>query len=264
MTEVNKTQTTHSVFESTETKQEDVTSGSETPLSTGGAQDKPTFKSLVGEGKKFKDEELLAKGKLESDRFIEQLQSELKGLRAALSEKESEEKRAREFANRLHSDLDEDKKEEVPQGKQISAEDLKTTVKEALSQVQLERELEANIKKANDFLIEHFGGLKESQQFIQQKSEELGVPVSWMIDVAAKNPKALYNLLGVNVDETKQREVKSIVESDVNLVAKEKFQPVGNNVKTYYDELRKKDPTKYWSPEVQQEIFSLTKQGKYK
>ena len=42
---------------------------------------------LVGEGKKFATVEDLAKGKQESDRFIEQLQGELSGLREDLGKR---------------------------------------------------------------------------------------------------------------------------------------------------------------------------------
>jgi len=47
--------------------------------------------TLVGEGKKFASIEALAAGKAESDKFIEQLQGELKGLRTDLDKRLSQE-----------------------------------------------------------------------------------------------------------------------------------------------------------------------------
>jgi len=52
---------------------------------TGDQTSKTSLEELVGEGKKFKTVEDLAKGKLEADSFIAQLEGELKGVKGDLT-----------------------------------------------------------------------------------------------------------------------------------------------------------------------------------
>jgi hypothetical protein len=208
--------------------------------------------SLVGEGKKFKTVEDLAKSKLESDAFINRLQDEQKELRKDL-----------EARIRTEDALAELKKDRGNQAPADSSVDVKKVVLETLEQAERDKIALKNIRQANDHIIDKCGGKKEAEAFIIKKSEELGVPVEWLKDMAARSPKALYNTLGV--DATVAPPPTGMTKGDVNTAAKNKEIPLNPNAsKEYYESLRKSKPSLYWTPKVQTEIFEATKKGLYK
>jgi hypothetical protein len=212
-----------------------------------------TLESLVGEGKKFKTNEDLAKAKLESDTFINRLIEEKKELQRDLE--------ARLRTEEAIEALNQKKPNGDPKAPPAES-DIKRMVENTLDEVERGKVAKANLGQANAHLIDKFGGKAEAEAFLLQKSEELGVPMDWLKDMAARSPKALYNTLGI--DTPVAASPKGSVKGDVNTEAKKAITPPKANSKEAYDELRRKSPNVYWSTKVQQEIFEATKQGTYK
>lgn len=209
--------------------------------------------TLVGDNKKFKTVEDLAKAKLESDTFINRLQEEAKELRKDLD--------TRLRTEEAIEALKKPREHQAPEDKEPV--DIKKLVTDTLDQVERDKIAIGNVRQANTHLIDKLGGKKEAEAFLLKKSEELGVPVDWFKDMAARSPKALYNTLGVDAPVVVP--ARGMTQGDVNTEALNNINPPAlKGSKAEYEALRKTNPSQYWSTPVQKEIFEATKKGLYK
>lgn len=202
---------------------------------------------LVGEGKKFKSVEDLAKGKLESDRFIKQLLDEKK----ALLEEQNTRERLEELINKLSNPSPNnvptpparEPENPVNPSNGLTKEDLEKYLAEERRKTQAE----ANINSVRQELEKSFGSNWKTT--IAQKAQELGLSAQEMTDLAAKSPKLVLDLVA--------RQVAPRVPT-----------PPGNHLNTgsfsqhngvkdwdYYEKLRKEDPKTYYSAPVQKEVL---------
>ena len=235
------------------------------PEGTINATDGDLLSQLVGEGKKFKDPEALAKGKLESDAFIEQIKNENAGLRKELEERV-----------KLSQILDEIKKgtgnqpggsKDTSQPQALDPDEVKKLIKNTLNETVQENTAKQNVLEAERTVIEKLGSKDAALKFITEKAREMGVSGDWLMSVAASNPKALYAVLGLEATGNKQQPTNvTSPDSSVN-TSKQQFAPNGGQVKAgtkdYFEKIRKENPSLYWKPEIQNEIFEARKRGTY-
>jgi hypothetical protein len=242
--------TTESVFDETTP----LASATPTPVTPADGTENPTFNSLVGEGKKFKDIEALAKSKLEADTFINRLTDEAKELRKDLE--------SRIRAEEAIESLKQERLDKAP-SKSVDAKELTKVVTETIAQVERDKMALTNIREANSYLIDKLGSKEQAEAFVSKKATELGVPMDWLKDMAARSPKALYNTLGVDVPVAAP--IAGVTQGDINTVARSVSVPStsGKVSKEAYDKLRKEKPSEYWSTKIQNEIFAATKKGLY-
>ena len=223
------------------------------PVTPDVAKDSP-LSALVGDGKKFKTVEDLAKSKLEADMFIDQLKDELQGIRKEL-----------ETRLRAEDAIDALKKPKSDPSPVTAADllpEINKVVKETLSQVEKDKFAFENVREANNYVIEKMGGKAEAEAFVMKKADELGVPLEWFKDMAARSPKALYSTLGLDAAPAP---AQTGTKGNVNTMAKDKDSPnTAKGSKAYYESMRKEKPAIYWSAPVQKEIFEATKKGLYK
>lgn len=220
--------------------------------------EQPSVQALVGEGKKFKDFEALAKSKLESDAYIEQLKSEAAELRNEL--------KAKVTADEVLASINK-KSGNQPAASEHSAEpvDLDAVLEEKLSEREARKAYEANIRSTHEALVAHAGSAEAAVALLKAKASELGVAVSWLKDMAGRTPKALNALLGL-AEQPVKAPTSTRPTGDVNLQAKEAGIPMGTvkpDSKAYFDKIRHEDKNRYWTPEVQNAIFQAKKSGKY-
>lgn len=214
---------------------------------------------LVGEGKKFKSVEDLAKGKVESDKFIEKLTEELAEMRKELSGLASVNQTVEELKRlRNHSDAG------TPTPA-VDPDQLISEMEKRLDARTEQRNKEQNLIEADRMIVEIFKGDREaSTKFLRDKAKELGVGVEWLTDLASNSPKAALNLLGLNVPAAPTAGDKTKVTSSVNTSA---TLPSGagpkEGTKEYFDEIRKRDKNEYFSAKVQNAIFEARKKGTY-
>lgn len=216
---------------------------------------------LVGEGKKFKDAEALAKGKVESDSFIEQLKNENAGLRKELEERLKISEALDEIKRRAQGNQPQDDKQP-----KLDPNEIKDLVKNTLNETVRENTAKQNVLEAERVVIDKLGSKDAALKFITEKARELGVSGDWLMSVAASNPKALYSVLGLS-EENKQQPTSPVSPNNPINTAKKEFTPGGAGPKVgtreYYDDMRRREPAKYWSAATQNEIFKATKAGTY-
>lgn len=212
------------------------------------------FTSLVGEDKKFKTPEDLAKGKMESDQFIEQLKTEAKQLREELERRPTKEE--------LLDTIRASQKDGTDNQDGLDAEAVRKLINEQVTAYDSEKLATKNIETAAQRMVDLYGA-KAGEETVK-RARELGMSVEELKQLSARSPQAFYNVMGLDSNASRDTTNKDI---DSNIDT-EKFKPPGgdnsnmDNPKTWadFEALRKSNPKKYFSPKVQNEIFKLRKE----
>lgn len=228
------------------------------PETPGIDQTKNYLQDLVGEGKKFKDSEALAKGKLESDQFIERLKAEQAELRKELDTRIKYE----EFLAKLET-------AEKPSGtpgiqtpsepvvppvvNTNTEEDLSTKVDAIVAKREALQKQAANLDQVKQELIKKFG--PNYAQTIAGQAKVLGLSQKELDGMAAQSPKAFLKLFGA---EDKKIETFNPPKTQVNA---QTFTPASGEQKTmkYYRELKAKDPRAFFDPTIANEMHDQAK-----
>lgn len=215
------------------------------------------LEELVGEGKKFKTEQDLARGKVEADRFIAQLQGEIAGIRQELTTRLTLE----QFMDKMNikdgagapSQNGSDNQEDRSGGeKQLSLEDIQRLIDEGVTKKETQRAQERNLEFVQQKLVESFGNEYVSK--LKATSQETGLSEQALQNMAKESPKAFLKLVGAT--ETRQQSpANSLFTPPANQARNPSgFQPTGEKTKSYYDELKKRNAAEYWSPTVQNQM----------
>lgn len=212
---------------------------------------------LVGQGKKFATVQDLAKGKLESDAFIEQLKTEQAALRKELADKEEKAKEAatlKDLMDKLNA------KKPDSNGKdgtaQLTQEELLQLVLKTLNEQKQSEIVKTNKDKANEVLLAKFqGDAEKAKTYKESKAKELGLTLESLDKLSENSPVAFTQLLGLQGQVTQPRAPSSVQSTNEGF-----FNTGQDKNEAYYSDLRKKDSKKFWSPSVQQELFKYGKE----
>lgn len=215
--------------------------------------EKDYLPDLVGEGKKFKTPADLARAKLESDIFIKRLQRENADMRAKVDTEFS----MKQFLDNLDSKLKTKPAEDTNQRttpdepnaeppKGISQED----ILKLLDSREKAKQEQANLEKAIELSKKAFGA--NYALVLEQKAQDLGLPKSYIEDIAKTNVTAFAKIVGA---EPKNENIQLFPSSSVTT----QNAPPVNTGKKYSDfEKLRKDNYKEWiTPRVQNEIHDL-------
>lgn len=218
---------------------------------------------LVGEGKKFKTIEDLAKGKAESDQFIERLKAEQAELRAELAKKVNTEEQLaalRTEFEKLRGANPQPSRE--PTNPALTIDSVKALVAESITQADRNRTAQQNVVAANDAMVKQFGSLEKAAEIVKARASDIGMSMDELREIASRSPTAFIKIMGG--EQTKSADPlnpnSAIREEAPKLPDQNALTP---GTKPYYDKLLKEHPTQYWSPKVQQEIFKAAKAGTY-
>lgn len=209
------------------------------------------YEELVGEGKKFKDNEALAKGKAYSDKMIEVMKPRFDELRTDYL-KLKEELSARASMQELIDQINQQKKTPVDDthNNQLKTPDLdpkkiEDIVSSKILEAENSRKEEANFKSVMGKLQEKFGS--NYQNYLKQQSEQLGLDQSTVNELARKSPNAFIRTFGLDAQQTEQFQSppRSSGRAD-------SFVPQGTEKRTwsYYQNLKKTNPSLYHDPKI--------------
>lgn len=220
------------------------------------------YESLVGEGKKFKDNELLARGKLEADRFIERLKQEkaelLKDLNARISLEDfvktmKDQTRSNQSLDTSTNDPGNTNNQhhngEVPKQQEDVLKQVQNLINTTLETHSRQSQQAQNEAAVVSKLQEVWG--KGYSNKIAAKAEELGLGKDFLRDLARSNPNAFLKIVGADQVDTSNPNAHSPPTSRLN--ANSLNQNTSKNHQ-YYEKLRKENPRHYWTPSVQAEI----------
>lgn len=206
---------------------------------------------LIGEGKKFKDVATLAKGKLESDRFIDQLKGELRQLREELNSRLSLTELVDKLKTQPESGQETSNRNPQDVGERVEKpEDVKKLIDDLLSQRDAKSRVERNKELVKQELTKQFG--PAFNKHVKAKADELGMTLDDMNDLAVNRPQVLLGLFKgsqSNVDV-------ALPETQVNTASLMKSQTGKVRDQAYYSALRKQvGDREYFSPKVQNQLY---------
>lgn len=214
------------------------------------------IEELVGETKKFKTVEDLARSVLHKDAFIERLKGETNGLRQELNTKLSME----EYVDKMRTRDQQPNRSETPVNepnagggndpdKPLRPEDIEAIIDRRVSDRERARVQTQNQGFVRDKLIESFGPSYVSK--LQEAGEALGLTPEDMDQMAKDRPKVFLKLVGAEAPARAQTPSLFTPPSGAGNPPRT---VTGDRTKSYYDEIKKSDPKRYWSPAVQNQI----------
>lgn len=217
-------------------------------------ENKDYVAELVGEGKKFKSVEDLAKGKYHSDVTITTLKQQLDELKQELNTRTS-----------LQAFLDQMKAEkggqvETPpnpvqpngqQGNELDDSSLEAKLAAILEKQQAAKKAESNVDRVTRVMREQFGD--QAGQVINHKAKELGMTPKRLQELAQEAPDAFFRLTGVS--ETPGSVTPSVPTSVVNNFGGT-VQNVGIKNHKYFENLKRTNPKAYFDPKTTTEMIN--------
>lgn len=211
------------------------------------------IEDLVGEGKKFKTVEDLARGKLEADRFIEKLKSETEGLRTELNTRIG----LTEFLDQIKNS---NTQPNQPTGNNQPREGGETAT--ALTPDQIEEMLDRkltekekariaseNLRVTKQKLAEAFGPNYVNK--LNEEAQALGLSKDYMNNLAATAPQALFKLLGV---DTARAPAQDLFTPPSNGFRSQTATAPVERTQAWYNALKAKDPKTYWDAKTQVQL----------
>lgn len=225
---------------------------------------KDYLSEYVGDGKKFKDAAELAKAKAHSDAFIERLQRELSGIRSELNTRVKLE----ELMDRMSTTNTD--KNVSSQGTQtpgengqdgtatrnLSPEDIEKVIEQRLQAKEQERRITENVSTVKNRLMAEFGDNYVAE--LEARTKALGLSKDFVAEIAKREPKALFTMLGIESVAGSQQKSQNDVFS---APPKSSLNTAGFGIKddgekkfNDFEKIRKQDPARYWSAQVQNEL----------
>lgn len=216
-------------------------------------EDKDYVSELVGEGKKFKSIEDLAKGKYHSDVTIQTMKQQLDELKKELGTRTS-----------LEAFLDQMKAEkggqvETPppstpqggqQGNELDDSSLEAKLAELLEKKEAAKKAESNIDRVTRVMREQFGD--QAGQVINHKAKELGMTPKRLQELAQEAPDAFFRLTGVS--EAPQGSSPSVPVSAINSFGGT-VKNVGIKNHAYFENLKRTNPKAYFDQKTTTEMI---------
>jgi hypothetical protein len=201
---------------------------------------------LVGDGKKFKTTNDLAQGKIESDRFIEKLTKELDELRSDLNARERMEELLARLENQSSGVGANSAQANQASSERPTTPDITQLIEQTITKRDAAKTAQDNLAEAKRSLQNHFGADYEAR--LRQKATDLGIGLDAINDLAKQSPKALLELVGATGARP------SIYNTPTSSMSTERMginPNSGTRNYKYYQDLKAKDKSHYWTSEVQ-------------
>lgn len=213
--------------------------------------DHDPFAELVGEGKKFQTAEELARGKLEADKFIEQLKEELKMTRTQMAELEEKASKRETVSDLVAAVRNANKHEgESESNQSISEDKLQEMVTSILDGRHEKQTRLANYQQANQAVLDKFNGdVEAARAYTAERARQLGITTDKLKALGEESPSAFKQLMEVH-HRTGSQSVTGIDGAKKDGPNHSYRQDVidGHHTKAHYDKLKADlGPAKYWN-----------------
>jgi hypothetical protein len=208
-------------------------------------------------GNNWKDPEVLAKGKLEADAYIKNLEDQLAQMREDLGKQDYASQLLQQLEGKASAPTNEKPLEsnnnnggtntEGNTNLAVSEDDLKSLVEKTLTERENQATAKQNISTVDNVLQETYG--TEARNMLVNKSQELGISMERMQELAAESPSAFFALIG-----EKQQTFKPITQGSVRTESVNMQNSSERNWQ-YYQKLRRENRNLYYSPKIQQQLM---------
>ena len=212
-------------------------------------------KLVQAKGENWRDPETLAKGKLEADGYIKNLEDQLASMREDMKKQDYQSEILTQLQNKatetsaVNPEVPNDNTSVNTQNTTgaVNEEDLKSLVEKTLNQRELQAKVQTNLELVDKELEGSFG--TEAKAQIEKKATELGMSIDRLREIAAESPNAFFALIGEN-----KRPVDPIVSGSVRTEGVS-MQPSTERNFDYYQKLRRENRNLYYSAKTQQQMF---------
>lgn len=229
--------------------------------------DQVKVEDLVGEGKKYKTYDDLAKAYVHADTHIERVLAEKaeESARRARLEQEALTRTSVEDAIRnlqaqnANGNLNRQTGNVVTQTPAVEAKKADFTLEDVdklLEKKEQERKANANLAMVSEAILRVAGDQAKAQDLLSKKAAALGIPLLKLRDLGAESPAAVLRLL--DIDTKKQAVPVSPMEQRVgtpNIQSERKFSFEAPMDDEDYRKLRKEKPSLYDTPAVQNKLL---------
>ena len=213
---------------------------------------KDLIAELVGEGKKYRTVEDLARSRLEADIHIKKVEIENAEMREKLAQAKGVEHVLEAVkANAASAKDTPDPKDTQATGTSLSAEQVAKIVAEQVTGIRTKEVRESNLAKANAKMVELFGD-KARDVFLKEAS----TPELQRVykDLAETNPDKFVSLFQPKTSV--QQNVDTGGKNTTALPNLKEPGAVQPGTQAYYAKLRKENPKAYYSPAIQLRMHS--------
>lgn len=219
-------------------------------------QDSFVQKLVEAKGDNWKDPEVLAKGKIEADGYIKELEGQLSNMREDLSKQDYAKDLLEQLQNKAADPTN--AKNAMPNNDtggtsegntnpSLSEEDLKSLVERTLTERDKDSVVKQNLNLVNNEMEKSYG--TDASTKIQNKAKELGLTLERMQEIAAESPTAFFNLIGEPKKDFRPMVEGSVRTEGVNMQAS------NERDWSYYQNLRRDNRSLYYSPKIQRQLI---------
>jgi hypothetical protein len=207
---------------------------------------------LVGDGKKFKDIEALAKGKLEADKHISEITKTLDELRAELAKQDY----AKNLLEQMSKGSETGAEQPTPvttsssntENTTQSASDFEALVEKVITAKEKNKTASQNISVVGEEMQKQYGD--KTADVLKAKSLELNMSLDRLKEIAAESPTAFFQLIGVK--KMGEKTSTSTGVTTQSTIRSENFNSYSQDrTFEYYQKLRKENRSLYYSPKIQ-------------
>jgi len=213
-------------------------------------------KLVETKGENWRDPETLAKGKLEADGYIKNLEDQLVQMREDMKKQDYQADLLAQLQNKATETTTVNNGESNNNNGSINTQNttgvvdedtLKSLVEKTLTQREKNSTVQQNLSQVDKELESSFG--TEAAATVQKKAEELGMSMDRLRDIASESPSAFFTLIG-QPEKTFSPMVQGSVRTEgVNMQAS------ADRNWSYYQNLRRENPNQYYSPKIQQQLI---------
>jgi len=205
-------------------------------------------------GDKWSDPEVIAKGKIEADNYIKQLEEQLKEMRTDLDKQDY----SAQLLQQLQGKAPESTTEPVVSNNEggtnsenttpdVSDDVLKSLVEKTLTERETANTKQQNVDLVTQQMTETYG--TEATKVVEEKAKALGLSQSRMEELASESPSAFLALIG----EPPMKPQATMTRGSVNTGAL--GQASSERDFSYYQKMRRENRNQYYTPKVQQQLM---------
>jgi hypothetical protein len=220
-------------------------------------QDSFVAKLVEAKGENWNNPEVLAKGKLEADSYIQQLESQLTQMREDLGKQDYAQKLLDQLQNKAADPTTANAvtpnnnntggTSDGNTNPSLSEDDLKSLVEKTLTAREKDGLVKQNLSIVDQELEKSYG--TNAKATVQKKADELGISLERMQEIAAESPNAFFSLIGEPKKNFNPMVQGSVRTEGVNM------QTSAERNWSYYQNLRRTNRNEYYTPKVQQQLM---------
>ena len=212
-------------------------------------------KVVSEKGEKWTDPQVLAKGYVSAQQYIAELERQTKEMREEI---EKQEHAKTLLASLMEKGASAEPPETVNDGSSneenttpaVGEGELESLVEKLLEKKTVEQVRQQNLKKVDEALTSAYG--EKAAETVEQRAKELGLSKERLTELAAESPTAFMKLIGGNEG---RKETNHVPESTINTGVEAFTNNSDERNWNYYQGLRRKNPTQYFSPRVQKQLM---------